>query len=225
MSYKNFFYFDIETTSKFPTFFDMAMDDPIGKELFVRKYENIKKFESDWNKPIEEIYIEKSPLMPEYGKIICMSFGMFTDNGEKKIMTIAENDEKSTLEKMVKIFNRANSTKRYLCGFNIKYFDLPFIIKKLYKYDIDIPHNLNFIGVKPWEINITDVYDIWKGLSRYGSSLDEVLYDLDIAKIDDHIKGEDIHDLYWEKGEKKLIYQHCESNINKIIQISEKLKL
>lgn len=225
MSYKNFFYFDIETTSKFPSFFDFGMDDPRGRDLFVKKYDSMKKFESDWNRPIEDVYIDKAPLLPEYGKIICMSFGMFTDSGEKKIMTIIEKDEKSTLEKMVKILNRANATKRYLCGFNIKYFDLPFIIKKLYKYDIEIPNSLNFIGVKPWEIFINDIYDIWKGLGRNGATLDEVTYELDIPSPKSIMNGEDVYNYYWEKRDTKSISQHCENDVEAIIQIAEKLKL
>jgi len=223
MAYKNFFYLDIETTSKFSSIFDLKLDDERGYELFIKKCESMKKFDPEWNKPADELYIEKAPLLPEYGRIICMSFGMFTDE-KKNIMTIVEDDEEVLLRRVAKIITRAGQSKRPICGYNLKIFDIPWIIKKMYKYEIYVPLNLNFTILKPWEINVFDIADIWKGIGKSISSLDEVLYDLEIPskKI---IKGEDVQEFYWTKKDTKTIVAKCENDVNNIIQIAEKLKL
>ena len=224
MSYKNYFYFDIETTTKKQTFFDFRLDDERGGNLFLKKYETMKLVDSSWNKPIEDAFIDKAPLIPEYGKIICMSFGMFKDD-KKSIMTLVEDDEEALLRRIAKIFNRAGETKRFLCGFNIKIFDIPFLVKKFYKYEIEIPQCLNFIGAKPWEINVTDISDVWKGMGRNGSSLDEVTYELDIPSPKTIMNGNEVYDYYWDKKDTKSIIGHCEQDVDAIIQVTEKLKL
>ncbi len=224
MSYKNFFFFDIETTSKSQSVFDLKLDDERGYDLFIKKCESMKRFDADWNKPIDELYIDKAPLLPEFGKIICMSFGMFNDEA-KKIMTIVEDDEEVMMRRIAKVFNRAGQSRRVPCGFNIKMFDLPWIIKKMYKYEIDVPLCLNFVNVKPWEISITDISEIWKGIGKTSSSLDEVLYELDIPISKKIMEGTDVHEYFWGKGDKKSIIAKCEQDIEKLILVSEKLKL
>ena len=223
MAYKNFFYLDIETTSKFSSIFDLKLDDEIGYDLFIKKCVTMKKFDLDWNRSPEDLYIEKAPLLPEYGRIICMSFGMFTDE-KKNIMTIVEDDEEILLKRVAKIITRAGHSKRPLCGYSLKVFDLPWLIKKMHKYEIDVPLNLNFTTLKPWEINVFDIADIWKGIGKSMSSMDEVMYDLGIhtKKI---ISGEDVQEFYWTKKDTKTIVNKCENDINNLILISEKLKL
>lgn len=222
--YTNFFYFDIETTSKSPTLFDLKLDDERGHDLFVRKYEMMKKFDPEWNRPIEDVYMDKSPLIPEYGKIICMSFGMFKDD-KKNIMTIAEDDEETQLNRMTKVFNKASGNKKYLCGFNVKGFDIPFTIKKLYKYNIEIPYSLSFQNLKPWEINVTDISEIWKGIGKTGASLDEVTYELGLPSPKSTMKGEEVFNYYWNKRDMKSIITHCEKDVDALMSISQRLKI
>jgi hypothetical protein len=225
MSYKQFFYFDIETTSKSQSIFDLNLDDEKGYDLFIKKCETMKKIDAGWNKSLDEIYIDKAPLIPEYGKIICMSFGMFTDEGQKKIMTIIENDEEVMMRRIAKIFTRSSQTRRSLCGYNIKNFDIPFIFKKMFKYDIDLPSNLNFSALKPWELNIHDLSDIWRGIGKSSASLEEVTYDLELPIPKRIMGGEDVHDFYWGKKDTKSIISKCEQDVESTILVAEKLKL
>ena len=223
--YKNFFFFDIETTTKSNTLFDLRLDDERGFDLFHRKYESMKTFDSSWNIPIDDAYVNKGAFLPEFGKIICLSFGMFT--GDKMhIATIIEDDEAILMSRISHIFKKASDTKKFpICGFNIRMFDLPWIIKKMYKYDINIPSCLNYNGMKPWEINIMDLSEFWKGLGKSSSSLDEMTYELGIPSPKTIMKGEDVHDFYWVKQDKNSIVKHCEQDVDALIQLSEKLKL
>lgn len=219
--YKNFFFFDIETTSKKPTFLDLKLDDPVGAKIFENKCSKIKEWE---DQSIDELYVNKSPIFPEHGKIICMSFGMYGEDGKKHIMTVIDDDEEKLMNKIFKIFND-KIPKKFLCGFNIKNFDIPYIVKKFYKYNIDIPRNLNFNGLKPWEIPVIDLSDIWKGTGKYGITLEEITYDLDIDSPKKIMSGENVHEFYWLKKDIKSIMTYCEGDVDSMIKIAEKLKL
>jgi hypothetical protein len=222
--YTNYFYFDIETTSKFPTLFDYKLDDVRGANLFVKKAENFRKFDPEWSGELNDVFINKAPLLPEYGRIICMSFGMFKDD-ELKTGVIVDLDEKELLKRMVRVFSRAADLKRTYAGFNIKSFDLPFIIKKLYKYGIDVPMCLNYRTSKPWEIIMVDLMEIWRGTGRYGSSLQEVAYELNIAEPDTSITGADVFDLYWNKKDINTVTKKCENDVITSIEIAKILKI
>jgi uncharacterized protein YprB with RNaseH-like and TPR domain len=224
MAYKNFFFFDIETTSKSSSLFDLGLDDPRGAELFRKKWESMKKFDADWNREIEDVYIDKAPLLPEFGRIICMSFGMFTDD-KKHIMTLVEEDEEALMRRILKIFTKASQSKRFLCGFNVKAFDVPWIIKKMYKYDIDLPHALNFSTLKPWEINIIDISEIWKGIGKTTSSLNEISYELGLSNQNKIMNGAEVYNFFWKKHDISSIVKHCEEDVDCFISIAEKLKL
>ena len=95
----------------------------------------------------------------------------------------------------------------------------------MYKYNIDIPLNINFYGVKPWEMNIVDLLDVWKGTGKHNMTLEEIAYDLSIDNPKKIMSGDQVHEYYWMKKDIKSIMNYCESDINCIIQISEKLKL
>jgi predicted PolB exonuclease-like 3'-5' exonuclease len=191
----------------------------------MKKLETIKKFDSDWNKEADEVYFDKAPLFPEFGRIVCMSFGMFTEDEKKHIMTLIEDDEEALLRRIHKIFVKTAQSKRFLCGFNAKTFDVPWITKKMYKYDIDLPNNLNFATLKPWEISFHDISDIWRGMGKTYPSLQEVVYELGLPSPKKNIGGEEINDLYWHKHDTDSIMKKCEQDVECLIQIAEKLKL
>jgi predicted PolB exonuclease-like 3'-5' exonuclease len=221
--YKDFFFFDIETVSKYNTFFNFKLEDERGAELFLKKYEKMKLFEKDWDLPIDQVYEQKASLIPEYGRIVCMSFGMFS-NDKKTIMTIIEDDEDKLIERIQKIFDRASKAKKFLYGFSVKSFDIPWIVKKMYKYNVDVPRCLNFNGLKPWEISVTDLIDTWKGTGRNTSTLEEIVYDLGLPQ-GKTISSKDIHEYYWFKKDKTSIIAKCENDISDMINIAERLSL
>lgn len=222
MDYKKLFYFDIETTSRYKSLFDFNLDDKRGHDLFLRKISTMKKFDNSWDQDPEQVYIEKSPLLPEFGKIICMSLGVHVDN-EIKIITIQDDDEKNIINRIIKAFIRASETKKYPCGFNIKGFDLPFIIKKIYQHELELPTCLNFNDLKPWEVNIIDLSDIWKGLGRNTTTLDEVTYMLNIESPKITMTGDEIYSYYWDENNIKLIVEHCEKDVYATIKVAEKI--
>jgi len=213
--YKDLFYFDIETTSEYPNFMDMNAE---GRNIFTKRL-------TDPSANIENFYIENAPLLPEFGKIICMSFGVYDTEGVIQIRSVIDDDEEKLIQKIKGVFDRVSKTNKRICGFRIKSFDIPWIVRKMYKYNIDIPLSLNFNGLKPWEILVTDIYDIWKNGSNLGASLEEVTYALGIENPKSTLDGKKIYDYYWNRKDKESIMKYCEGDVKGVMDVAKKLKL
>lgn len=218
--YTNFFFFDIETTSKYGDYKTLQLNDPRGADLFAKKCDRMADYDEWKGKTIDELYINKSPLLAEHGKIICLSFGMFKDEHTPVIRTIINDDESILMGEIKELFDKVGS-KRAICGYNIKNFDLPWITRKLYKYDLSIPNNINVIDKKPWETGIVDIYSYFL---KY-TSMDEVAYDLDIESSKNNLDGSKVHDYYWVKRDNKSIMNYCEQDVRVLIDIATKIKL
>ena len=95
----------------------------------------------------------------------------------------------------------------------------------MYKYDIDIPRSLSFNGLKPWEITVEDIMEVWKGGGRQNSSLLEVSYELGVENPKRKMSGDQVHDYFWNKKDISSIIEYCEGDVSSTIQICKKLKL
>lgn len=217
--YKDLFYFDIETTSQYKNISEM---DKIGCDIFMKK---MSSSDDGGFNSIETYYREKAPLFPEFGKIICMSFGVYDSDGNPQIRTVIDENEEKLMQKIKGIFDRVGKTNKRMCGFKIKSFDIPWIVRKMYKYNILLPTSIDFAGLKPWEIVVTDLYDIWRGGSNIGASLEEVCYALGIENPKIKMDGTKIYKYYWQDNDFESIMEYCEGDVKSVMSIAEKLKL
>ncbi len=107
-------------------------------------------------------------FMPEYHEILTITTGVKTNEG-----IVVKNLEGSEYEQIVKFFEIAE--KNQLCGFNIRGFDIPFIVKRALHYGISIPNSLKLFGKKPWDMeNMIDLYEVYKHTGYKSGSLDLV---------------------------------------------------
>jgi 3'-5' exonuclease len=219
--FKSLFYIDIETVSKYKDFEEFKLYNPKGSEIFENKAAT--QYNYDYN--INEYYKNKAGLIPEYGKIVCFSFGYLTSTSELKIKTkhIKDDDELSLLKDIKEVLDIISEKNKNLCGFNIKAFDIPYIVKKFIQHNIEIPKCLNFIGKKPWEITVLDIFETWKSSSSYYASLEEVAHFLNIENPKDFLKGSEIHDTYYNENNIEKIIQYCEKDILTLTLITKKI--
>lgn len=223
--YKDFFYFDIETTSKYGDINTLKLNDLRGYELFIKKCE---VFKDEWKEPIEQLYPMKAPLMSEHGMIVCISYGIFK-NDVLQIGSFLNRDgnEEELMNKIQKLFHSVGSKKR-ICGYNIKNFDIPWITRKLYKYNLDIPNNIYMVDKKPWETWNLDIFDVWKSsgkIQRVNPSMDEVGYELGIESSKTNMNGSQVHDYYWIKKDYDLIMNYCELDVKVLVEITKRMML
>lgn len=205
-------YFDIETRGQYQNYENFKNIDTRGSILFGKKYEKN-------DSPIEEVYLSKSAILPQYGSICCVSFGTIHE-GMIKIKSVSNIDESKIIEECKKIFSQANDFQRTLCGYNIKNFDILWLNHKFIKYGLEIPYILRTVEKKPWEMNMFDIFDYCN--SGHYTSLDETCYEFELPSPKEKLSGDKVHKTFWE-GDLDLIKHYCESDVRACIGVYEKI--
>lgn len=103
-----------------------------------------------------EKYGERIHFMPEFNKIVSIAVG-YEKAGKVTVKAL-----KWTEKEMIKLFFSGVKWHK-ICGFNIKNFDIPFVLKRAIHHKIKIPNDLKVYGKKPWDMdNIIDLFEIYK---------------------------------------------------------------
>lgn len=183
-----------------------------------------KKFSDE--KKREKIFEKRASLVPEFAKIVCISVAFVTDNDEIKKQTFSGKDEFKLLKEVQKLLDRCGKLDFYLCGHNLKNFDIPMLAKRMIINGLMPPSILPSYDTKPWEIKAIDTKEIW----QYGSyssigSLDLLCSCMDIpsSKIEG-MSGDKVHHSYWFEDDINLISEYCERDVLVLIDIIKKLK-
>lgn len=224
MNYNDLVYFDIETVGNYKDLESLKSNDIRGYELFMRKIERKSSQILDWKIDSNDVYIDKSPLMPEFGKIVCVSMSTIK-NGDVRIKSFYGHDEKEIVSNVNNIFtNISNKTLLGVCGYHIKGFDIPWLNRKFLQYNLKIPKVLKTFNVKPWEMNIVDLSELWK---NYGTlenvSFDEMLYTLNIKSPKDLMSGKNVHENYWNNNDIEGIKFYCEKDVMSCVETCKKI--
>jgi len=224
MDYKNLFYFDIETVSKYRNLIEFEDNDKRGFDLFLKKLKRKSDNYLDWKDEPAKVYVDKSPLMPEYGKIVCVTMAYYK-NDKLKMKSVYDDDEKKLVTEVHKNFdNISRNTTFGSCGYYIKGFDIPWLCKKMMKYELKIPTLLKTFGVKPWDMNVFDLAEIWRSSGTLENvSFDEMLHDLDVVSPKDDISGEDVNNVYWRDGDLERVKDYCEKDVIACVDAAKKL--
>jgi DNA polymerase elongation subunit (family B) len=230
-------FLDIETVGCCPDFSVCQNLNPEVSDQFEKYYDWFqKRFPEDHlvtpkdKKELDirkdEVFKRRAALVPEFSKIICVSVAFVMDNGEVKKQTFSGHEEKEMLTGVQKLLDRCGKLDFFLCGHNLKNFDIPVLAKRMIINGLLPPSILPSYDTKPWEIKAIDTKEIW----QYGSyssigSLDLLCSCLGIeTPKDGEVKGENIHEYYWNGGNLEKISEYCEKDVNVLIEIIKKLK-
>ena len=206
-------FIDIETVPSYPTYAEMPEN---FQSLWDQKAERIKKSE---NETPDQIY-SKAGIYAEFGKIICISAGYFS-NEEFRIKSFYADDEKTLLEDFNVLLNKHFSTKQHLlCAHNGKEFDYPFLARRMLINGIQLPRILNIAGKKPWEIPHLDTMELWKfGDYKHYTSLVLLAASFGISTPKDDIDGSDISRVYWKDHDLERIARYCQKDVLTVAQL------
>ena len=222
MNVSDFLYFDIETVGKYKDAADLKLIDPKLYSLFLNKLTNKGTVEVANYDNINEQYKRMSPITPEYGKIVCASFGYIDSNENWKTHSFIGEEEEIVI-KSKNIFEKAMEKQIIPCGYNIIPFDLPWFNKKMIKYGVRVPYSILSYNKKPWEIKVLDLCEVWKGTGRAWSSLDEVTHELGVPSPKGKLSGDMVHDAYWIDNAIDKIATYCEGDVKALKDVVEKL--
>jgi predicted PolB exonuclease-like 3'-5' exonuclease len=112
-----------------------------------------------------------------------------------------------------------------LIWFNIKGFDLPFIIKRGLKYGIPVPPALQTFGKKPREFeNMIDLYDVYRLMGRSSAGLGAVCTFLGLqSPKDEGIDWSQVQ-AYYDAGKSQDIIDYCIRDVHATIDVYHKFR-
>lgn len=185
-----------------------------------------KRFPEDKGKNLNDMFSRRAALVPEFAKIVTISVAFVTDSGEIKTQTFSDHDEFKLLKDSQKLLDRVGKLDFWLCGHNLKNFDIPMLSKRMVINGLLPPSILPSYDTKPWEIKAIDTKEIWQ-FGSYTSigSLDLVCSTMDIpTPKNGEVTGDKVHDSYWNKDMLNEISKYCERDVVVLIDFIKKLK-
>ncbi|MCX7985791.1 MAG: 3'-5' exonuclease [Bacteroidales bacterium] len=170
-----------------------------------------------------EVY-ERAGIYAEFGKIVCIAFGIFVEKEGKRtirIKSISGDDERALLVEFAAMLERHYSAEGYyLCAHNGKEFDFPFLARRLLINNIQLPTILNVSGFKPWETPFLDTLELWKfGDYKHYTSLDLLAYLFGITSPKNDMDGSMVSKVYWEDHDLPRIETYCRSDVLTLMQL------
>ena len=229
-------FLDIETVGLCRNWEGCKENHPNIAEQFVKYFDwFLKRFPEDNVKTdgleeelqkMNDVYEKRSALVPEFAKIVCVSMAFMTKDGIKQ-QTFSNHDEKQLLMDVRDLLDRCHKLDFYLCGHNLKNFDIPMLAKRMIINGIMPSKILPSYDTKPWEVKAIDTKEIWQyGAYTSIGSLDLVCSTMGIdTPKDGPIHGGNVHEVYWNTQSRlDEISEYCEKDVKVLVDFITKLK-
>jgi len=213
-------FLDIETVSGKASY--QQLDDTL-KDLWNLKANQIMRTKDD---PMSEeqvagVYSDRAGIYAEFGKIVCISVGVvFRDKDKKlkiRLKSFADTNEKQLLHDFSHLLfeHYNNPSRHFICGHNIREFDIPYICRRMVINQLPLPGMLQLAGKKPWETKyLLDTLELWKfGDYKNYTSLKLLAAILGFPSPKEDIDGSDVGRVYWEDKDLDRISYYCEKDV------------
>jgi DNA polymerase elongation subunit (family B) len=208
-------FFDIETAGLYSTLVECKDRDPHLAELWIKRCKWLQKnIEPGESTDPNDLWLNRSSLHPEFGRVVCVSFGVFQGEIEK-ITSFYGDDEKDILEKANKILANSRTKGFKIAGQNIKNFDIPYLGKRMIINSITPDPIIQTWNKKPWETSFVDLAEIF-AFGAWGqtfSSLDLISHVLGVPTSKDNLDGSMVHSSYWNEKMTEEIKNYCEQDV------------
>lgn len=202
----NLLVIDIETVPQYSSFEQVP-------EHFQKLWDLKTQYQRKEETP--EAFYERAGIWAEFGKIICISAGIFTGGKTTglRVKSFASHNEKVLLEGFSALLN-SQPASLILCAHNGKEFDFPYICRRMLVNGLKIPSQLEISGKKPWEVNHLDTMELWKfGDYKSYTSLSLLTAIFDIPTPKDDIDGSMVGHVYWAENQLERIATYCEKDV------------
>ena len=174
----------------------------------------------------QQVFVNRAALVPEFSKIVCASFAFVGPDGKTHAQTFSGDDEKEILLGINALLNKVFKLDFWLCGHNIKNFDIPVLNKRMVINGIKPSPLLPSYDTKPWEIKAIDTMDVWKMGNNFAlSSLELMCAAMGVkSPKEGEVTGNRVHEAYYDFNQLDLIVEYCERDVMVLIDIIKKFK-
>lgn len=227
----NVLFLDIETVSGFPAYSELNDD---FKKLWHLKTKSIlRRYEDEISEEeVARTYEERAAIFAEFGKIVCISVGILRRDKDGKLnvrlKSFADKDEKKLLADFAELLSNYynNPTKHFLCGHNMREFDVPYMCRRYLLNQMHLPEILDVAGKKPWETkHILDTMELWKfGDYKNYTSLKLLAAAFGFPSPKDDIDGSEVGRVFWKEDDLPRIAKYCEKDVLAVVQLLLKYK-
>lgn len=220
LNLENLLFLDIETVPETKYYSDLSEDKQ-------KLWDSKSKYQQKEDYSPEDFY-DRAGIWAEFGKIICISVGYFTEvNSVRRFrVTSFYGDEHGLLlEFKALIETHFSKPNHLLCAHNGKEFDFPYIARRMVIHKISLPLKLNLFGKKPWEVPHLDTLELWKfGDFKHYTSLKLLTSVLGIPSPKDDIDGSEIFRVYYEEKNVERIVTYCQKDTIAVAQVILRLR-
>jgi len=219
---KEILFLDIETVAVSETY--QQLDERL-KSQWARKASFFKRNE---NLTDEELFHTKAGIYAEFGRIVSIAVGMFTDkeNGQLGLRTkhFTGHDETQLLTGFKNLLEKLGATTK-LCAHNGKEFDFPYLSRRMLINGISLPEVLNLSGKKPWDVGHLDTLELWKfGDYKHYTSLDLLAAIFNIPTSKGVMDGSQVNEVYYKERDLAKISSYCIGDVIAVSQLYLRLK-
>ncbi len=220
-------FLDIETVSAAPTYDELG---ETMRELWTYKApQAVRRPRAEMEEEdFRQAYDDRAGIFAEFGKIVCISVGVvFRSRDDQRLRlrlkSFASDDERELLEGFSAMLQQyyKDPAKCYLCGHNIKEFDIPYVCRRMVVNGLSFPEVLQITGKKPWETkHLLDTLELWKfGDYKNYTSLKLLAGLFGIPSPKDDIDGSDVGRVYWQEKDLPRIALYCEKDVLATVQL------
>jgi len=218
-------FIDIETVAEVEEYIEL--DESVQKLWRQKSRRHVTSEEYPvFEEELSALYNEKAGILAEFAKIVCISVGFLAiqEDGklELRLKNFAQEQEQDLLTSFAELLNEHyyDRHNQFLCGHNIKEFDIPFICRRMMIQSIQLPNLLNIAGYRPWQTHhLLDTMEMWKyGDYKHYTSLDLLCHTLRIPSPKSELSGKDVHQAYYD-GRLKEIAAYCEKDVLATVQV------
>jgi hypothetical protein len=218
-------FLDIETVSDKEDYNELDTEMQKFWEIKAGRFAAAK--DTEWTHDLAvSLYEQRAAIFAEFGKVIVISVAvLYLREGQWHMRTksFTGDSEADLLRAFAQLLNDyagKHPGNFYLCGHNIKEFDIPYLSRRMIINEVPLPDVLNMSGKKPWETPLLDTMEMWKfGDFKNYTSLALLARILDVPGPKEDMSGADVGRVYWKERDLTRIAHYCERDVATVAQI------
>ena len=220
-------FIDIETVGIEADYPTLEKKNPKLAELF-SNYESWfkKRFPEDIDVTLDQLFQTRTALVPEFARIVTVCLGIVDQSGKFKTTIFSDENERALLIELRKTLFRCGELGYFLCGHNVKNFDIPMMAKRMIINNILPPKIFPTYDTKPWEIKAIDTRDVWQyGQYASISTLDLMCGVMGVeSSKSDEMDGSRVHEVFYKEKNIDKINTYCEKDVKVLYEVVKKLQ-